>query len=313
MTDYLFDRSGDDPEVCALEAQLAGFAHQAPLRPLPSRRPHRLAWAAGLAAAAVLAVIALWPRSADCTGARGFAFAVTGGPARCGGSVAAHGTLPVGAWLETSGGAVADVRVADIGRLTVFGDSRVRLVGTGATGHHLELARGKLSARVVAPPRLFVVDTPVATAFDLGCAYELAVDASGASHLRVTSGAVSLEGHGLVAYAPADTEVTARPGRGPGTPLSVRAPDSLRAAVDRFDTGDAAAVPDIVAAAAPRDTITLWNLLPRTRGDDRVAVFHRLDALSPRPAGVRGEDILAGDRAALEAWRVALEDQLTTP
>lgn len=310
MTDYLFDRSGDDPDVRALEAQLAGFAHDAPLRP-----PRRTRWlaAAALAAAAV-AVFLLWPRGADCAGGHGFAFAVTGGPARCGGSAATQGTLPVGAWLETSDRAVADVEVANIGRMTVFGDSRVRLVGTGASGHHLELARGKLSARVVAPPRLFVVDTPVATAFDLGCAYELAVDADGASHLRVMSGAVSLEGRGHVAYAPAGTEVVARPGRGPGTPIAIQAPEALRAAITRFDTGDAAAVPDIVAASARRDAITLWNLLPRTAGEDRVAVLHRLDALSPRPAGVPADAILASDPAALAAWRAAIEDaQLTTP
>ena len=41
--------------------------------------------------------------------------------------------------------------------------------------HCLRLAHGRLSARVTAPPRLFVVDTPAATAIDLGCAYDLAV------------------------------------------------------------------------------------------------------------------------------------------
>lgn len=40
----------------------------------------------------------------------GFAFAISGGPARFGGAVAARGSLPIGAWLETSHGAVADVR-----------------------------------------------------------------------------------------------------------------------------------------------------------------------------------------------------------
>jgi len=317
MTDSLFDKTGDDPHVAELEALLGVYAHRAPLRKPPPRRPRwRAPAAAGLvAAAAALAVFWLWPRGDQrCgTAGAGFTFAVDGGPARCAGGVATRGTLPVGAWLETSGAAVASVRVADIGDLTVYGDSRVRLVGTGAAGHHLELARGKVAARVVAPPRLFVVDTPGATAVDLGCAYELAVDGDGRTHLRVTSGAVSLEGHGLVAYAPRDTEVVAAPGRGPGTPVAIAAPAALRDAVARYDGGDASAVAAIAAAAELRDTITLWNLLSRTTGADRAAVVARLDALSPLPPAIRADDVRAGDAAAIEAWRDALDNRWICP
>ncbi len=220
---------------------------------------------------------------------------------------ASRGTLPVGAWLDTSGGAVADVRVADIGQLTVYGDSRVRLIGTGATGHRMELARGKVAAHVAAPPRLFVVDTPVATAVDLGCAYELAIDDEGRIHLRVTSGVVSLEGHGLVAYTPAGTEVLAAPGKGPGTPVTVNAPDELRAAVARFDGGDPTVLHAIVEGSLARDTITLWNLLSRTSTANRAAVFARLNELSPLPPTVRAEDILAGDTGAIDRWREDLD------
>jgi hypothetical protein len=313
-SDYLFDKTGEDPAVAELEALLGGYAHRAPLREPPARRRRRPAITAVTAAVLVMAAVAaivIWRRddhAAGCPSAgAGFAFAVAGGPARCGGGVALQGTLPVGAWLETPGGAVADVRVADIGKLTVYGDSRVRLVGTGATGHHLELARGKVSARVTAPPRLFVVDTPVATAVDLGCAYELTVEADGRTWLRVTSGVVSLEGHGLVAYAPAGTEVLAAPGKGPGTPVAISASNGLRGAVARFDGGDTAAVGTIVEAAEADDTVTLWNLLSRTAAAERAAVFARLDVLSPHPPGVRAEDVLAGDAGAILAWRRDLD------
>jgi len=311
--DYLFDKTGADPAVAELEALLGGYAHRAPLREPPTRRrPWRVAATAGALVVAAVAAIVIWRRDGHGAGngcpsaGTGFAFAVAGGAARCGGDVTAQGTLPVGAWLETSGGAVADVRVADIGQLTVYGDSRVRLVGTGAAGHRMELARGKVAARVVAPPRLFVVDTPVAAAVDLGCAYELAVEPDGRTRLRVTSGVVSLEGHGRVAYTPMDTEVLAAPGRGPGTPVAIDAPEELRAAVARFDGGDAAAVRAIVELAEALDTVTLWNLLSRTAAADRAAVLARLDALSPRPPDVRAEDVLAGDAGAIERWRDAL-------
>lgn len=320
MSDYLFDRTGDDPAVTELEGLLGAYAHRAPLRAPPPREPgRRRRWVAasiagGVVAIAAVLVVVLRPDRDGCAAAgTGFAFEVEGGPARCGGGTASRGTLPVGAWLETSGGAVADVRVANIGALTVYGDSRLRLVGTGAGGHRMELARGKVAARVVAPPRLFVVDTPVATAVDLGCAYELAVDADGRTHLRVTSGVVSLEGHGRVAYAPRGTEVIAEPGRGPGTPVALGAPDLLRAAVARFDAGDDAAVRAIVDGAELRDTITLWNLLSRTAAPERATVIARLDVLAGRPDTVRTEDVLAGDAGAIERWREALDDRWTCP
>ena len=69
----------------------------------------------------------------------------------------------------------------------------MRLLETQPTEHRLELARGKMSARIWAPPRLFFVDTPSAVAADLGCAYTLEVDDQGASLLQVTSGWVALE------------------------------------------------------------------------------------------------------------------------
>jgi hypothetical protein len=208
---------------------------------------------------------------------------------------------------------VADVRVADIGRLKVFGDSRVRLIGTGAGGHRLELARGRIAARVTAPPRLFVVDTPTASAVDLGCEYELTVEPDGQTRLRVTSGAVSLEARGLAAYAPMDTEVLAAPGRGPGIPVALSASAALRDAVAHFDAGDRFAVPAIVASAGPGDTATLWNLLVRTDDDDRAAVFARLDALSPLPAEISADAVRAGDPDAIARWRDALVGRWMCP
>jgi len=321
MTDYLHDKTGDDPAVAELEGLLGAYAHRAPLRELP---PRRRGWripavAGSIALAAALVAIAIWRRgedagAGDCRSpGAGFAFAVDGGPARCAGDVATRGTLPVGAWLETAVGATADVRVADIGSLKVYGDSRVRLVGTGAAGHHLELARGRIAARVIAPPRLFVVDTPVATAVDLGCAYELAVESDGRTHLRVTSGAVSLEGHGLVAYAPIGSEVIAAPGRGPGTPVATSASPALRAAVARFDAGDPAALRALLDTAGDGDTVTLWNLLSRTTGDDRAAVAARLDQLSPHPEAIALDRVVAGDAAAIERWRDDLEQHWLCP
>lgn len=321
MSDYLFDKQGEDPEVARLEQLLGGHAHRAPLRPLRPRRRRRLVAASTVlvaAAAAAAAFLLMRPSPAPTIApelstvaicgpdGRGFSFATEGGTAQCAGEAVGSGVLPVGVWLETSAEVLARLEIADIGDLLVHGGSRVRLVNSGADEHRLELTRGRVSAQVLAPPRLFVVDTPSATAVDLGCAYELAVTDDG-THLKVTSGAVSLEGHGRIAHVSAGHEVFAVRGRGPGTPLSIDADQALREAAARFDDGDSSALEPMLALAQRRDAITLWNLLGRTEDEAREAVSRRLDSMHRHPASVRESDILAGQPAALEAWRESIE------
>ncbi|HKY05120.1 MAG TPA: zf-HC2 domain-containing protein, partial [Blastocatellia bacterium] len=106
------------------------------------------------------------------------------------------GSLSVGEWLETGGSSRARISVADIGFVEVEPQTSVRLVRTRLTEHRLELKRGTVHAMIFAPPRLFFVDTPSATAVDYGCAYTLEVDDAGASLLHVTAGWVSLAAAG---------------------------------------------------------------------------------------------------------------------
>ena len=309
MSDPLLDGTGDDPELAKLEATLSVFAHDAPLRELPARTApvRRRRWelpAIGLVVAAAATVAFLWFGASrahpGCTGSAGFSFALSAGSATCGGTVVASaGTLPVGGWLETRADAVAAVKVANIGELTVFGDSKLRLVATGSATERLELARGHVRAKVTAPPRLFVVDTPAASAVDLGCQYDLVVDARGATHLQVTVGAVSLEGHHGLAYVPATFEVDMTPGHH-GTPVSITATPELREAVARFDAGGPVAA--MIAAAAMPDRVTLWNAIIDTTGADRAALVAKLEQLAPLPDPALRDKVLAGDADAMDIW-----------
>ncbi len=326
MSDYLFDKHGDDAEVAQLERVLAPFAHDAPLRPLPTREPRRRPLLAALALAAGLVAILVWTSrgdrtadhlasgaedgraaSLDCRDAvAGFAFAVDGGDARCAGRSVGAGVLPVGAWLETPRDSSTRLEVADIGQLTVHGASRMRLIETGEDAHRLQLARGRVSAAVLAPPRLFMVDTPAATAVDLGCAYELTVDERDLTYLSVTSGEVSLEDGATTAWVPAGSEVVAVPGRGPGTPVAQSAGVALRDAVSRFDAGEADALTAVLTLATAADFGTLYSLLLRTHGDTRRQVLRTLDALHPYPRELDEAALLAGDPVALRALQLRL-------
>jgi hypothetical protein len=68
-----------------------------------------------------------------------------------------------------------------------------------------------------------------------------------------------------------------------------------------FD-GDRTALARVLPLARPDDAISLWHLLARTTGADRVAVYDRLIALVPLPDGVTREAVLRLDARALDTY-----------
>jgi FecR protein len=219
-----------------------------------------------------------------------------------------NGQLGVGEWLETDGNSRAQIAVGSIGNVDIDENTRVRLLETQPTEHRLELARGKMSARIWAPPRLFFVDTPSAVAADLGCAYTLEVDDQGASKLRVTSGWVALELKDRESIVPAEASCDTQPGVGPGTPYFEDSSATFRASLKKVDfdpdaAARSAALTSMLDDARPKDTLTLWHLLARVDGNDRARVYDKLAALHPPPAGVTREGVLQLNKVMLDSWR----------
>jgi len=227
-------------------------------------------------------------------------------------SISSRGSLAVGDWLETDGNSRAQIAVGTIGNVDIDENTRVRLLETQPTEHRLELARGRMSARIWAPPRLFFVDTPSAVAADLGCAYTLSVDDKGDGRLSVTSGWVALQSKERESIVPQGASCETQLGTGPGTPYFDDSTREFQDALKRFDFNkDPASRLDALAAtlnnARARDTLTLWHLLPRVNDDDRVRVYEKIESFSPAPAGVTREGVLKLDQKMLEQWRLALE------
>src|SRR6185503_12157163 len=67
----------------------------------------------------------------------------------------------------------------------------------------------------------------------------------------------------------------------------------------------------VLAEARPRDSLTLWHLLRRVEGEDRIKVYERLAVLVPPPASVTREGILRLDRNMLDLWQDNLENSWT--
>jgi hypothetical protein len=220
------------------------------------------------------------------------------------------GRLAVGQWLETDGSSRAKIDVGTIGQVEIDPNTRVRLIETKPTEHRLELARGRISARISAPPKLFFVNTPSAVAEDLGCAYILEVDDYGASLLRVTLGWVSLQLKDREAIVPAGAACATRPGIGPGTPYFEDAPETFRMALRKldFEPNDTQwskipALEIILNEARPRDAMTLWYLLSRVNGNERVRIYERMAQLVPPPEGVTRDGVLRLDQEMLNRWK----------
>ncbi len=226
-------------------------------------------------------------------------------------SVRNRGQLAVGQWLETDSTSRAQINVASIGQVEIDANTRVRLLQTQPTEHRLELARGKMSAHIWAPPRLFFVDTPSAVAADMGCAYTLEVDDAGASLLRVTAGWVALELKDRESMVPSGAACQTRPGIGPGTPYFEDAAPDFRQALTKIDFGgdpsDSTAIDALLKNSRPRDTLTLWHLLERVKVEERAKVYDKIATFVPPPEGVTRDGILKLDPAMLDRWRNALE------
>jgi Putative zinc-finger/FecR protein len=231
-------------------------------------------------------------------------------------SVENKGQLAIGQWLETDGNSRAQLAVSSIGRVEIEANTRVRLLQTEPTEHRLELARGKMSARIWAPPRLFFVDTPSAVAADIGCAYTLEVDDTGGSLLRVTSGWVALELKDRESMVPAGAACRTRPGVGPGTPYFEDAVPEFRESLATIDFGTEpsarkSAFDQMLNHSRPRDTLTLWHLLPRVDENERAKVYATMASFVPPPAGVTREGVLKLDQKMLDLWRDQLEPSWT--
>jgi hypothetical protein len=240
-----------------------------------------------------------------------------GMPAVAGTALTADGLLAAGEWLVTDSVSRARLAVGRLGTADVGPGSRVRLDRGGLMAHRLTVERGSLDAVIEAPPRLFFVRTPAALATDLGCAYTLEVDGTGATRIHVTAGWVELREGEVVSLVPAGLVAHVEPGGRPGTPYPIELAADARAALRRLDAGgtDPADLEIVLGAQYTpshditlrrRSAITLWHLVQRVPAGQRARVVEQLAALAPPPPDATTEGILALDRRMLERWRADL-------
>lgn len=231
--------------------------------------------------------------------------AIAGSPKVASQAVNKSGRLAKGQWVETDDNSRAKLAVASIGFVDIGPNTKLRLVESSDREHRINLARGKISAFILAPPRVFLVDTPSATAVDLGCAYTLDVDDKGTSTLRVTSGWVSFVLNGRESFVPAGASCVTRPGLGVSTPVFEDASQGFQRKLALVDFGKPAEsdIRELLAEARQKDSLTLWHLLGRSLDPGaRTQIFDFLEKAVPPPSGVTREGILNANPKMLSIW-----------
>jgi hypothetical protein len=325
--DYLWDPSDPmDPDVAELEVALRRYRygpsaprstddvdirvgapvaprgdHAMVRRPAVARRAFPVRW---FAAACLALAVVITANQVRARAGQPWRVVLDGAGERSG----ADGSAPIlrpGEWLVTDEHSTARLNVGHIGKATLGPASRLQLARAGTSEHRLVLQRGELQARIWAPPRFFLVETPSATAVDLGCVYTLTVDSLGNGLLSVESGEVELTRGRSTVLVPAGNAAALRRGQGPGLPVPARAAALFRRHVAAFDAGatDRAHVAELLLAADRSHTITLWHMLDRVAYGERPLVISRLAELAPLPRSVTLEQVLRGEPRAMLAWR----------
>ncbi len=231
--------------------------------------------------------------------------ALAGAPRANSQTISDSGKLYIGDLLETDSLSRAKLTIGKIGEVELDPNTRLRLLNTSPVNHHLSLDRGTIHASVSAPPRLFIVETPSATAVDLGCAYTLTVDSVGTSHLFVTTGWVSFEHEGYESVVPTGAMCITKKGFGPGTPYMKQSSDTLQFALYRFDfeNGGVQSLDTILSVAKFTDAVTLWHLLIKVEMSEKGLVYDRLAELIPVPQGTTRDGVLRGDEEMMQLWK----------
>lgn len=297
MSDYLWDRGGPpDDEIENLERTLSPlrYQRQLDLRRVSGARPefrHPFA----IAAAILLALLA-WQLQPGVP-KRSTAWSVSDGGRR----------LVAGQRL-TTGNARVTLEAEDFGEVQVEPHSDLSVLESAPGRQRMTLERGGLHALIWAPPRQFVVETPSARAIDLGCEYNLTVDASGNGFVAVETGWVAFQFRNNESFIPAGAACRTSKRSGPGIPFFEDASPEFTSALAEFEgDGNPGALARAVAGARAKDGLSLWHLLTRVTGQDRRNVFDRFAQMIALPPEVTSEGVLAGDRHTLDLCWNALQ------
>ena len=316
---YLWDPAAKpSAEVQAIERRLAPARFDPALRPLirpgTTRARHRMYGRPLFALAATVAILvmsasAFWSwRSSWPAGA---AWPVTierdSSPGK---SVTSQLALDQPLQLDST--ASAQVAIARIGTMRLAPGSVLTVSETTSTRHRVLLNRGAANVRIWAPPGRFAFRTPAGNVIDLGCIFDLSVDADGTSRVHVDTGWVQMENGWGESLVPAGASSVMTAATRPGVPIFDDAAPEFATGVRAIERGaDEAArngtMDVVLRTARTRDVLTLLMLATTSPASVRRPIIERAAQLFPPPPTISVNAIAEGDSDQLWRWYGTLD------
>jgi hypothetical protein len=209
--------------------------------------------------------------------------------------------------LRLDAAASARVDIARIGTMRVEPGSALTLSETASRRHRVMLERGAVRVRIWAPPGRFAFRTPSGFIVDLGCIFDLTVDADGTSHVRVDTGWVQMHNDYGESLVPAGSSSMMRTGVRPAVPVyddaSLEFAAAVRAVEATADEGARSAMVDrVLKTARPRDVLTLLMLANASPASLKRPILERAAQLLPPPPDVSVDEIVGGKSGQLWRW-----------
>lgn len=224
-------------------------------------------------------------------------------------------SLAVGEHVQTDA-STRLLATTDIGEVLVEPNTALALREASADRQVLSLQHGEIYARIVAPPRVFVVETPSVTAIDLGCEYRLDLDSTGTGALEVVSGWVALEFDGREWFVPAGAGARFDGDAGPGAPVFADAAGAFKDAAEAYrvarndENREAAdsALEQLVQLARAYDSLTLWHLALDAPQSHRAQIAEAFELIGVLPDDYDKASFVTQNPAAMDWLRLHLEE-----
>ncbi|MFO7446071.1 MAG: zf-HC2 domain-containing protein [Ignavibacteriaceae bacterium] len=218
-----------------------------------------------------------------------------------------NGMIKLGDWIITDASSEARLLMPSVGEVDIFPNSRVKLIESKPDEYRILLEKGSIDAKIMAPPKVFFVETPSATAIDLGCRYRLEVEENGHSLLHVLNGKVAFAFSGRESLVPAGAFCETRVSAGPGIPYYKTASRNLKDALYKidFENGGEDQIDIVLCEATKDDALSLWHLLKRSDRSVKPQVYSKIDEMFEIPPEITLAGLINGNEKMFDdLWKV---------
>lgn len=232
-------------------------------------------------------------------------------------NIVSSDSVKEGQWITTDSVSIAELIIADIGKVTIEPDSKVILVKGADSTQQIFVEYGMVNTENKSGDnRSFKVGIPSAVAENKGGSYSLKIDKNGDGMIVVKSGKVDVLSANKNAIVPAGNIVMTKNGLGVGTPFNEQSSPGFKNALFNFDFGNCndACMNVIIKNAKMTDAVSLLNILNGGKAvtETKEEIYNKVVTLIPPRAPVHKDSLEFFDEKELEIWIDDIQQKIET-